>query len=318
MQTLASVKHDTIRTRERRGLAILAGLFVAAALIFNLDLIVDQFRGYVDVVALVTETSGVRIGAPVAVEGVEAGRVTAIDFVDLGGAGALALHIRLGDEFQSVVRQGSRARTARERFIGAPSVRITAGPPEAPPIQDGDTIYPDVTVTLESLLERGMAVPEVLDSLNDAVTALNRLASARRPAIGRLMERVNVVTAEAGALQTDMSGGSLDRFLNDPAFGQRVTRLRERVAQLSEAAAAMSARYQDPELRAGIESVSLRAQRLGQTLDELQTNMAEGGGGFIPRAARDSALAVAIQGVQAQIDSLRAAGLGFAAEMVLP
>lgn len=318
MQTLASVKHNTLRTRERRGLAILAGLFVVAALIFNLDVILDQFRGYVDVVALVTETSGVRVGAPVAVEGVEAGRVTAIDFVELGGAGALALHIRLQDDFQSVVRRGSRARTARERFIGAPGVRISAGPPDAPPIQDGDTIYPAVTISLESLIERGMAVPAVLDSLGTAVTELNQLVSARRPAIGLLMERVDVVTAEAGALREDLSGGSLSRFMNDPTFGERVTRLRERVAQLSEVAEDLSARYQDPELTAGIESVSARAQRLGQALDALQTNMAEGGGGFIPRAARDSALAVAIEGVQAQIDSLRAAGLGFAAEMILP
>lgn len=312
------MKHDTIQTRERRGLAILAGLFIAAALIFNLDVILDQFRGYVDIVALVTETSGVRIGAPVAVEGVEAGRVTGIDFVDLGGAGALALHVRLQDDFQSVVRRGSRAYTARERFIGAPSLRISAGPPEAPPIQDGDTIYPDVMISLDSLLDRGMAVPAMLDSLGSAVTELNRLASARRPAIGLLMERVNVVTSEAGALRADLSEGSLRRFLDDPTLGDRVTRLRERVAQLSEVAAEMSARYQDPELRGGIESVSLRAQRLGQALDELQTNMAEGGGGFIPRSARDSALAVAIRKVQAQIDSLRAAGLGFALEMILP
>lgn len=299
-------------------MAILAGLFIAAALIFNLDVILDQFRGYVDVVAIVTETSGVRIGAPVAVEGVEAGRVTGIDFVDLGGAGALALHVRLQDDFQSVVRRGSRAYTARERFIGAPGLRISAGPPGAPPIQDGDTIYPDVMVSLDSLLDRGMAVPPMLDSLGSAVTELNRLASAGRPAIGLLIERVNVVTSEAGALRADLSEGSLRRFLDDPTLGGRVTRLRERVTQLSEVAAEMSARYQDPELSGGIESVSLRAQRLGQALDELQTNMAEGGGGFIPRAARDSALAVAIQGVQAQIDSLRAAGLGFAVEMILP
>lgn len=318
MQTLGSVKHATIRTRERRGLAILAGLVVAAILVLNLDVILDQFRGYVHVVAVVTETSGVAIGAPVAVEGVEAGRVTAIDFVDLGGGGALALHVRLRDEFQAVVRKGSRARTSRERFVGAPGVRITAGPPDAPAIENGDTLYPDVTLSLDSLIERGKAMPEVLDSLHEAVTALNRLARARQPAIARLVERVNLVAAEAGALQTDMSGGSLDRFLNDPAIGERVTQLRARVAQLGEAAAGMSARYQDPELRAGIESVAVRAQRLGQTLDELETHLAEGGGGFIPRASRDSALAVAIQGVQAQIDSLTADGLGFAIEMIMP
>lgn len=309
---------DPTRTRVRRGLAILAGLFVAAALIFNLDVVLDQFRGYVDVVALVTETSGVRIGAPVLVDGIEAGRVEHIDFVDLGGEGALALHLRIEEQVQPALRRESRAYTARERFIGAPSVRISSGPPEGPPLESGDTIYPQDLISIDSLIERSMAFPATLDSLATAVTQLNELVGARRPAIGLLMDRVSVVTVEAGVVRTALSDGGLGLWLNDPELRQRMARLRERVDELSEAAAAMSARYQDPELRAGVDAVALRTQRLGQTLDELQANMAEGGGGFIPRAARDSALAVAIQGVQAQIDSLRAAGLGFAVRMILP
>lgn len=317
MQTLPSVKHNSIRSRERRGLAILAGLFIAAALIFSADIIAERFRGYFDVVALVTETSGVRIGAPVTVDGIEAGQVEYIDFVQLGNAGALALHVRIEDRVQSAIRRGSRAYTARERVIGAPSVRIVSGPPEAPVLEPGDTIYPLITISLDSMLERSMAFPATLDSLATAVTRLNELVSARRPAVGLLMDRMSVVTAEAGALRAELSEGGLGLWLDDPELRQRVARLRERVAELGEASATMSARYQDPELRAGVEAVALRTQRLGQTLDELQSQMVEGGGGFITRAARDSALAVAVKGVQAQIDSLQAAGLGFAVRMIL-
>jgi hypothetical protein len=79
----------------------------------------------------------------------------------------------------------------------------------------------------------------------------------------------------------------------------------------------MQRRYGDPELRAGVASVAERAQRLGQALDELEGVMVDGRG-FVPRVARDSALMVAVQRVQAQIDSLRNAGLGFAARMLLP
>ncbi len=49
----------------------------------------------------------------------------------------------------------------------------------------------------------------------------------------------------------------------------------------------------------------------------LEQRLAEGGG-MMSRVARDSALAVAVAGVQAQIDSLRAEGMGFALRMLTP
>lgn len=317
MQTLPRVTHDPTRTRARRGLAILAGLLVAAALIFNLDVVLDRFRGYVDVVALVSQTSGVRIGSPVWVTGIEAGRVTAIDFMALGGTSVLAVHVRLENRVRDVVRKDSRSQTARDRFIGEPAVRISAGTPTAPPIQPGDTLYPLDVISLDTLLERGLAFPAALDSLTTALSELSELADDRHASATAIMDRLSVASAEASALRSDLEGGSIERWLRDPELGERAARLQQRMAELGEAAEEMQARYGDPELRAGAASVATRARRLGVALEGLEERMAEGRG-FIPRAAQDSAIPVAIRGVQAQIDSLTNAGLGFALRMILP
>jgi len=317
LQSLATVTHDSSRTRVRRGFAILASLLLAAALVFNLDVVVDWFHGYVDVVALVPSTSGVRIGAPVWVAGVEAGRVTAVDFQDVGGTAVIALHVRLEDRVRDVVRQSSRAHTARDRFIGAPLVRISAGSADSPPIQTGDTLQPMSTVSLDTLIQRGLAFPGALDSLTSTLSELERLAADRKADVKTLLDRWTAASREAATLTAALEGGTLGHWMRDPEPGRRVARLRERLTALGAAADAMLGRYQDPELRAGVASVAERAQRLSQALDGLERMLVEGRG-FIPRAARDSALAVAVAGVQAQIDSLRAAGLGFAARMVLP
>lgn len=309
-------------------MAILAALFLAALLIFNLDLVVDAVRGYIDVVVIVTETSDVRVGAPVWVEGVEAGHVTAMDLVDPAALAAVAertgseepaavaLHVRLEDRVRDVVRQGSRAYTARSRVIGAPSVRIDAGPPAAPPVESGDTIFPADRPSISDLIEHGRAFPAALDSLAAGVRELNRLADARGPGLDRLVGRITVVSEEATALRAGFEDGSLGRWLGDPEPGRRLERLRQRVAELSESAAALQ-RYGDGELGRSAVSVGERAERISAALDVLDQRLTEGDG-ILSRAQRDSALAVAVAGVQAQVDSLRAEGLSFALRMFIP
>lgn len=324
------MKHDYSQQRARRGFAILAALLLAAILVFNLDVVVDWFHGYVDVVAIVTETSDVRVGGTVWVEGVEVGRVDAMALVDPATLtamadrlvpeqrAAVALHLRIEDRARAVVRKGSQAYTTRERVVGAPVVRIEAGPPGAPPVESGDTLYPADRPSIERLVERGKAFPATLDSLLTGVRELNRLAAARQPGLDRVMDRLTVVTEEATALQATFAGGSLGRWLADPEMGRRVRALQGRVAELSEAAGSLQ-RYadEDGELRRSAAALSERADRLAAAVAGLEQRLAEGDG-MMSRVARDSALAVAVAGVQAQIDSLRAEGTGFALRMLTP
>lgn len=294
----------------------MAGLFLTAILIFNMDALVDWFRGYVDVVAVVLETSGVRIGSTVTVEGMEAGHVTGIDLLELGGRGAIALHVRLEDRVRPMVRVGSRAYTARRNLVGEPTVRISAGPPAAPPLESGDTIYPSDRPSIDALMRERKALTPALDSLATALDELEDVVSARGPELERLIDHLALATDEAATLRQDLTGGTLDLWLRDPALGGRLDRLERRVSALSEAAADMQ-RYGDPELQEAVASLAQRADHVGLALEEMERRISEGGG-VLTRMRRDTALAVAIARVQAQIDTLSAAGLGFALRMILP
>lgn len=294
----------------------MAALFLTALLVFTMDLIEDWLRGYVDVVAVVLETSGVRVGSPVVVQGMEAGRVTGVDVMELGGRGAIALHVRLEDRARSVVGLRSRAHTGKRNLIGEPMVRISAAPPGSPPLEDGDTIPPSDLLSIEALMREGKDLTPALDSLASALVELDRVVDERRPEMMAVVDQLSLATEAAAALRTDIDGGSVGLWLRDPTLGRRIDRLRVRVAALSEAASSLQ-RYGDPEMGESVAALGQRAEHVGAELSELQRRLGEGDG-FLTRMGRDSALAVAITGVQAQIDSLSAAGIGFALRMFLP
>ena len=306
---------DSTTRRVRRGYLLVAGLVLTALLVFNIDVIADQFRDHVDVVALVRETSGVRIGSPVSVAGVEVGRVTAIDFVG-DPAAPVAVSVRLQERARTAVRRTSRARTARRRFIGEPVVRIEAGPDASPPVEDGDTLRPRDEPSIEELLERGLAFPSSLDSLQEGVGRLHLLIDRRRPALDSLVDRLALATAEAEDLRQQVRNGP-GRWLGDAALPRRIERLRQHVEALSAAMGRLGREAEGGEIGPQLRSFAARAERLEDRLDALGRTLTEGSG-TLGRLQRDSALAVAVREVAAQVDSLRAEGLDFALRMFLP
>jgi hypothetical protein len=303
--------------RERRGFIILAALFLSALLVFNLDLVVDWTRDYVDVVALVERTNGIRRGSAVVVEGVDAGRVTDIGFVGHGDSAVVAVDLRLEARARSLVRAGSDVYTAKRRFIGEPVVRIAAGDPRAPAIEDGDTLRGASRPTLEALIDRGSTFPAALDSLTRTLAGLQDLVADRRPELATLTERLGEVTASAGELTRRLEGGSVGRMMDDPELASRVAALQDRLAALGAAVDTARSRYGEAGLGEPLGSLARRSQRLGDRLAALHERL-EHGDGVLGRLQRDSALAVAVGGVQAQIDTLMTDALSLAARMLLP
>lgn len=310
------MQDDSVTRRTRRGYALIAGLVLAAIVVFNVDVIEGWFSDHVQVVALVRETRGIRVGSPVWVAGIEVGRVTAIEFVDHPTA-PVAVSLRLDGRARAAVRKASHAHTAKRRFIGQPTVRIGAGPGDSPAVESGDTLQPSDLPSIEELLEQGMAFPPTLDSLRLTLGRLQGLIEERSPGLDTLVDRLARATAEAETLRQGLETGSLGRWLDDPTLPRRIERLRAHTTALSDAVARLERKGDEDKLGPGLRSVAERAERLGVQLDRLQRTLNEGEG-FVSRMQRDSALAVAVAEVTAQIDSLRAEGLDFVVRMFLP
>jgi hypothetical protein len=310
------VIQNTDERRVRRGYAILGGLLLAAVLVFNLDAILDRARGSIDVVALVSETSGVRVGSPVWIAGTRAGHVTGIGFAGDGDSALIAIDVRLEDRFRPLLGESATAYTTKRRLIGQPMVRIETGTDRSRPLEDGDTVAAATRVDLDALLARGEAFPAALDSLQSALREVQARVQARRPQLVALTDRIASTTEAAASLGAELERGSLGPLLTDPRLGQRIEALESRLVELDHAGRSLG-RYTDGELARRVPTLLERAGRLEGDLDRLRTAL-ESSRGTLPRLGRDSALALAIRGVEAQIDSLRAEGLELGLRMLLP
>lgn len=315
---------NTTDRRGLRGYLLLAGLIAAAALIFNIDAIADLTRDHMDLVAMVHEAPRVRVGTPVWVEGVDVGRVSSVGLAprstgDADGGRRVAIGLRLEGRAGALVRGDSDVYTAARRFVGQPIVYVTAGSPDAPELSDGDTIRGRERPSPEDLLARTTELPAALDSLFRSIDRIRSLGDARTGEIGALVEQTVAVTRVARALSTDLDRGSLGRLLDDPVLSARIESLRRRVGQLETAVDETMARYTGPDalLADRLVQLSRRTDSLGSELAALQERL-DTGAGLLARMNRDSALQVAVGGVQAQIDTLVAEAQSIALQMIVP
>lgn len=308
--------------RARGGFAILAGLLLVAVLIVNLQAVVDLTRDRLDLVVIVAEAPAISIGSPVWVEGVESGRVTRIAFLPAGDSVEVALSVRVEGEARAVLRRDSDVRAVRQRFIGEPLVSLRAGTPGAPMVRDGDTLRSRSHLDPMAILERAREVPDSLAALMEQVRRVGDMAAAREPELEALGRRVDAASAAASALSDQLDSGSLRPLLAADGVGRQVGALRDRIAELSDAVSVAMERYtgaegDGSELTASLAGLSERVAGLNADLEALAADLRESDG-MLGRMQRDSALAVAIRGVQAQVDSVRAEAASIVLRMLLP
>lgn len=307
--------------RARRGYLIIIGLLIAAVLIFNIDAVQDLTSDRADLVALLPDASGVRVGTPVWVAGVESGTITGIDFLASGGNAQIALTLRIASEALAVIRRDSDVRAIRLRLIGQPVVQVEAGTAAAPAARSGDTLLAHPRVDTDLLLAEGTRLPAQLDSLLTSARQVAGMARSRSHDLERLQVRIDAVTSAAGVLSTELEGGSLGRFM-EPGGLDPVARLGARLDSLGAELGAAIERYSGAEgeeasLPRSLQSLRARVAALRADLAVFNARF-RAGGGTLDRLARDSALQVAVRRVQAQVDTLRQEAASIALRMVHP
>jgi ABC-type transporter Mla subunit MlaD len=306
---------------DRRGLLILAGLVVAAVAVFNLDGIADLGRRDLAIVALVHDAPGVRVGTDVWVEGVKVGRVRKVSIQNRDETILVALDLRIDAGATSVVTAASDVRASRRRFIAEPVVRIFAGDPGDPPLQDGDTIRGHARRLPADLAAEAATLRPAFDSILAAARLIEGRVQARRPRMEALDRQRQEIRDATSTLARDWETGSLARMLDDRAgLAPRLRALHGHLEGLDAAIADLAGRFgsgTENELAARLDDLGRRTSRAQEAVRVLEARIQDGEG-FLGRVQADSALAVAVRGVQLQMDSLRAEAHAIAFRMLLP
>lgn len=298
---LAAVLGARQRRRTLIGLLIMSVIFVVAVLIFLMDPLRRALRDEVELVALFDSAPSIGRGAAVWIAGHEAGRVETLEFLPLAGdtSPRLALLLRIPRDRLPMLRADATVRISSASVAGDPAVDILPGNADAPPLQPGDTLRAEPTLTRAELRQRVARVRAASDSLRMESRPLAAAARERMIGLARVQTRFARVQAGLDELSRTIDQSPLTAFTASDDVGRALERLRLAGGVVADARGAESgmqrtvAAFQpflahSAELRARIDSLMARA----------------GPNGTLARLQSDSAIAVALRRTRVQLDSL--------------
>ncbi|MFO0906874.1 MAG: OmpA family protein [Isosphaeraceae bacterium] len=154
------------------------------------------------------QVGGLDSGAPVRVQGIDAGVVERIEPPSAPGE-PVGLVLKLDGKLRGLIRGDAMARIATQGVVGAKVVEITPGRPEAPELEEGGTLRSEAPVELA----------DILKGADESLKNLNAVAAAARDGLGE-------INAIAGAIREGR--GSLGRLVQEDDAYERLVALSDR------------------------------------------------------------------------------------------
>jgi hypothetical protein len=289
------------------GSMLILGVLALALTIFFLDRLIGAFENRTMVVAVLPAAPNLVQGTPVWIAGERVGTVRRIEFrpASIGPDERVALTLEIPERLRAILGPGTTVRITSARLIGEAVVDIVPGPPGGSPLAEGDTIGGREALQVSDVIDRMRVARAGFGLLARDFAALAESPALRDGRLAAVQTRFAAVSRELAALRAASADGTLARLMNDPALGATLgalgARARRLRAVLGEArsdrtgeAAAVAAAFRD--LAADADALSADIARLRAEADVAA--------GTLPRLASDSALALALRRVQAQLDSL--------------
>ena len=124
----------------RVGVFVTLGLVLAMVVIFMLGDISDMFERRFTVYARFDDISGLRVGAPIYLAGINVGKVEKIRFPGSLEEKKVVVTMRVRSEYRIRVRNDSAASVMTQGLLGDKAIFITVGSPDSPEVKNGGRI----------------------------------------------------------------------------------------------------------------------------------------------------------------------------------
>jgi phospholipid/cholesterol/gamma-HCH transport system substrate-binding protein len=218
----------------RVGLLVLVGLFLIAVTIFYVTGAGAAWVPKYQVRTYLPEVSGLNVGAPVRLDGVEIGNVDSINMTKRPTTGqfdrnrSVEVVMRIDTEVKDDIRSDSEASLVTEGLLGNRYVNITRGVTGAT-VEPGGEIKGAPEKAMKEIVERGAELVQNLNEVSKRVRAIVDGIDAGEGTIGKLIHddqlyrNANSIVAKAERIvgTVEAGEGTIGRLVKDDSLYQK-------------------------------------------------------------------------------------------------
>jgi phospholipid/cholesterol/gamma-HCH transport system substrate-binding protein len=204
------------------GLTVIFASIALAVLIFLMTGPTGMFTRKIAVKAYFDNAGGLRVGAPVRLEGVDLGNVTGITVVPSHGLSPVEVTMKLSTRFKEAVKKDSVTTLSTAGVLGETFVDIDSRAATGPVAQNGDTLQSKESPALQDVVRSSQGTLENVDILVRRVDRILTQIESGNGSIGRLIydeklyDRLNNTLTEVQSMVTQISEGrgSIGKLIN--------------------------------------------------------------------------------------------------------
>jgi phospholipid/cholesterol/gamma-HCH transport system substrate-binding protein len=262
-------------------IAAIAGILVA---IMNLNEGMGLFRQQATFRALVDDSHGIKVGAPVRLNGVDTGNIIRIA-ID-SSSGKVSLTFTINQDIVPLLRRDAAVLIRPMGLLGDKYLELLPGTPKEPPLQNGTVLTGQAESDITGLADSATATLEnVNHSLKDLQTILTGLKEGKGtagklvtdPALfdhtTTLLRKAEAVSDKATQLlaRIEKGEGTLGQLVMDRAFYDRaaaaVDELQKVAALLNQPDGSLGRLARDPSLYQRLEGITKKSEVLVERIE---------------------------------------------------
>lgn len=236
-------RRNTEQFQIQVGAFLAIGILLAMMMIFVLGSRSSLFQEQYSLICYFEDISGLRVGAPVQLAGINVGVVEEIAFEESLARTTVKLKLKINKDFQKRIRTDSYATVATQGLLGDRMVFITVGSEKSSMLKDGAVIEAQNPTGFTQLVENGdklmMDAKKFMKNLNELTTNVNAVIKEIKQGKGLLhaviyeadgqksLREVDEIAANINAVSRNLASitgkvntgkGTIGALINDPTL----------------------------------------------------------------------------------------------------
>jgi len=292
----------------RVGLTVLFASITLMVLIFLMSGTGGVFTKKIIVRSYFDDTGGLRVGAPVRLQGVDIGNVKSIQIVSGKPLTPVEVTMKISTRYLFDLRKDSVTSLQTAGVLGETYVNVVSAVARGPEISDGDTLNTQETPQVQDVVRASQSTLQNMDSLIKRLDRIVAFVESGQGSVGKLIydpalyDRLNTTVTEFKGLVDDIQSGkgSLGPlFTNDELYKKAnlaIDNLNSIIDELQQGKGSAGKLLKDPEL---FNNANKTVANIRQMTDDINA-----GKGVIGKMTHDEEVAAKLQNTIGNLSAL--------------